>query len=68
MEKGKLHSRGGVFFLPEGEKLPKLYTENEMKKHNAVYIRPYLFDFIAEYPTAHICRSCSKIVIDYVDH
>ena len=32
MEKGKLRSKGGVFFLPDGEKSPKLYTENEMKK------------------------------------
>ncbi len=34
MEKGELRSRGGVFFLPEGEESPKLYTENQMKKHN----------------------------------
>ena len=27
MEKGTLQSRGGVFFLPDGESLPKLYTE-----------------------------------------
>ena len=30
MELGKLRSRGGVFFLPDGEKTPKLYTQKQM--------------------------------------
>ena len=64
MEKGELRSRGGVYFLPDGEKIPLLYTEHEMKKRNAVYLPPYMLSNF-EYPTAHICRSCSKIVIDY---
>ena len=65
MEKGALRSKGGVFFLPDGEKLPLLYTERQMEKRNAVYLPPYMIEFPPEYPTAHICRSCSKIVIDY---
>ena len=66
MEKGKLYSRGGVFFLPEGDKLPLFYTEHEMKKHNAVYLPPYLTILDRpEFPTAYICRQCSKIVIEY---
>ena len=65
MEKGKLRSKGGVYFLPDGEKIPLLYTEHEMKKHNAVYLPPYMMAHPPEYPTAYICRSCSKIVIDY---
>jgi hypothetical protein len=64
MEKGQLRSRGGVYFLPDGEKTPLLYTDREMKKHNAVYLPPYMLGGV-EYPTAHICRSCSKIVINY---
>lgn len=36
-----------------------------MKKHNAVYLPPYMTSIVAEYPTAYICRLCSKIVIDY---
>ena len=64
MEKGKLRSRGGVFFLPDGEALPKLFTEKEMEKHHAVYLPPYL-SAPSEFPTAYICRACSKIVIDY---
>lgn len=65
MEKGQLRSRGGVYFLPDGEKKPLLYTEQEMKKHNAIYLPPYMTSAHPEYPTAYICRRCSKIVIDY---
>lgn len=65
MERGELRSRGGVFFLPEGETLPKLYTRRLMEKHRAVYLPPYMLEVVAEYPTAYLCRGCSKIVIDY---
>lgn len=65
MEKGVLRSRGGVFFLPDGENLPKLYTEKEMKKHNAIYMPPYVLERKAVYPTAYACRTCSKIVIEF---
>lgn len=64
MDKGKLRSKGGVYFLPDGEKTPLLYTEQEMKKRNAVYLPPYMVG-PAEYPTAYICRVCSKIMIYY---
>ena len=64
MEEGELRSRGGVFFLPEGEGLPKLYTSREMEKHRAVYLPPYALRVKAEYPAARICRQCSKIVVD----
>ena len=65
MDKGTLRSKGGVYFLPDGEKVPLLYTEREMKKRNAVYLPPYMTAYPPEHPAAHICRSCSKIVIDY---
>ena len=39
MERGELRSRGGVFFLPEGETLPKLYTRRLMEKHRACTCR-----------------------------
>ena len=51
--------------LPEGEGLPKLYTRREMEKHRAVYLPPYALRWRADYPAAQICRSCSKIVVDY---
>lgn len=65
MEKGELRSKGGVYYLPDGEKIPLLYTEREMKKRNAVYLPPYMTAHPPVYPTAYICRSCSKIMIDY---
>jgi len=65
MEKGQLRSRGGVYFLPDGEKEPKLYTEREMKKHKAVHLPPYMTSTHPEHPSAYICRLCSKIMIDY---
>ena len=63
--KGTLRSRGGNYFLPDGEKIPLLYTEHEMQKRNAVYLPPYQFAVPAEYPTAYLCRACSKIIIEY---
>ena len=64
MDLGELRSKGGVYFLPEGEKTPLLYTAREMKKRNAVYLPPYMLGDLV-YPKAYICRQCSKIVIDY---
>lgn len=42
MEQGKLRSRGGLFFLPEGEGLPKLYTRaGNGKAQGSLFARPY---------------------------
>ena len=65
MQRGQLRSRGGLFFLPDGSMTPKLYTESEMRKANAVYLPPYMLSLSVSYPTAYICRSCSKIVVEY---
>ena len=65
MERGQLRSRGGVFFLPDGEGMPLLYTNREMSKHRCVYLPPYMLSVPAEYPIAYICRSCRKIVLEY---
>ena len=64
MELGKLRSRGGVFFLPNGEKTPKLYTHKEMAKHRAVSFPPFVLDFFPEYPDAYVCRNCRKLIMD----
>ena len=66
MESGKLRSKGGVFFLPDGEKMPKLYTQKEMNKHSAVLFPPFVSDALPEYPNAHLCRSCKKLIMDFV--
>ena len=65
MERGELRSRGEMFFLPEGESTPKLYTQSEMNKHRAIYLPPYMLDVKAEFPTAYVCRACSKIIVEY---
>lgn len=64
METGTLRSRGGVFFLPDGENLPKLYTAKEMKKHRAIPFPPFLSDAFVEYPNACVCRECKKLIMD----
>jgi len=66
MEFGKLISRGGVFFLPDGEKLPKLYSEKELSRHSAISFPPYLLQASPEYPAAYICRACKKLIMDFV--
>lgn len=65
MEPGQLRSRGGVFFLPDGESLPKLYSEKEMDRHKAISFPPYLFQAKSEFPAAYVCRKCGKIIMDF---
>ena len=65
MERGSLRSRGGVYFLPECEKIPKLYLDSQFKKHNAVPLPPYWYSTSVEFPEAWICRNCHRIVIEY---
>lgn len=65
MDEGEVRSKGRMYFLPTGETEPILYTEKEMEKRKAVYIHTNKESIWAEYPNAHICRQCSKIVIDY---
>ncbi len=64
MEKGTIRSRGGVYFLPDGETMPKLYSEREMSKHRAISLPPYLLQTIPEFPTAYACRECAKMIVD----
>jgi len=65
MERGKLKSRGGMFFLPDGETMPKLYINAEFEKHRAISFPPHLLDIKLEYPTAYVCRTCGKIIMDF---
>jgi len=66
MTKGTLRSRGGDYFLPDGEKVPKLYTAKSMTKCNAIPLRPYFFNMsaVVDKPVAYACRDCQKIIID----
>lgn len=63
MERGELHSRGGVFFLPDGEAMPRLYTDKEMKKHNAIAFPPYILGDKA-FPITYVCKNCRKLIIN----
>ncbi len=69
LESGTLRSRGGNYFLPEGVSPCKIsfYTEKFIRKANAVALPPSPYDVSAqpEWPAAHCCRSCKKIIIDY---
>ncbi len=65
MKIGKLHSRGGVYFLPVGEKTPTLYTRKAMSKHRAILLPPFVsFASSPEYPNAYVCRQCKKLMMD----
>ena len=65
MEIGKLRSRGGVYFLPDGEKSPMLYTRKAMSKHRAILLPPFVsFAASPEYPNAYVCRQCKKLIMD----
>ncbi len=63
MEHGELHSKGGVFFLPDGETMPMLYSEKEMKKHNAIAFPPFVFGN-KTFSEVHVCRECKKLIMD----
>lgn len=64
MEPGTLYSRGGTFFLPDGESFPKLYTKSSMDKKRAVILGQHspVFGQIAP-AQAHICRHCKRIIL-----
>ncbi len=64
---GALHSRGGVYFLPEGEKAPALYTEASLDRRGAVPLppSPWSLSLTPEWPAAYTCYACQKIILPY---
>lgn len=66
MVRGEMKSRGGNYFLPEGHKIPGLYSEGSMKEVGAFILLPKSSDtsFHHYFPTAHLCENCNKIIID----
>lgn len=66
IEKGAFRSRGGNYFLPDGEKTPSLYSEKAMAKRRAVSLPP---DFLSlgtpQWPNAFLCRNCKIMIIPY---
>ncbi len=69
LEAGTFRSRGGNYFLPEGERTPLLYTKSSMNKRRAVPVEPFLFASAlpasGASPEAYVCRRCHKIIIPY---
>lgn len=45
LEQGTFHSRGGNYFLPNGEKTPSFYTEKAMEKRKAILLPPDPFQW-----------------------
>ena len=62
MTQGIMRGRGGNFILPEGERSPLLYTQKQMKKHNAILLTPVVEP---SYPQVYACTACRKIVWPY---
>lgn len=67
LEPGTFHSRGSNYYLPDGEKLPSLYSEEALKKRNAIALppSPYSFEIKPKVPAAFACRHCGYILIPY---
>ena len=64
LEHGTFRSRGGNYFLPDGNKTPNFFTIQSMKRKNAIMLPPYPIGD-ASMPEAYVCRGCQKIIIPY---
>lgn len=65
LEKGELRSRGGVYFLPEGQKTPTWAIESSYEKRRAISVPPFPLDHPIRFPFAMACRNCGVIILDY---
>lgn len=52
--------------MPDGEKMPVLFTEKSMSKNRAILLPPDIVsDGNVQFPVAYVCRICEKIIITY---
>ena len=67
MEKGTLHSRGGNYFLPDGESASGISfpAKQYFKKSRAISLPPGPWELSPTWPVAYCCRSCQKLIIEY---
>ena len=65
LEKGTLRHRGSGYFLPEGEKLPSLYTSSELNRRSAIPLPPSPYTLGKDPCVAYVCRSCRFLLIPY---
>lgn len=58
MEQGRLrHPTGPVYFLPEGEKPVRLFSEKNFEKKRTMQVPE------GAWPVAYCCRTCELIVV-----
>ena len=67
MSQGILGGRGYNFFLPKGEKYPKLLSNKILEKKHATLLPPdeYGSCDCAGWPVAFWCHECKMLVADY---
>ena len=65
MNKGKISARagGGLFWLPEGEKVKFIVSNHIIKKHNGIVLVDCNETQISH--AAYVCTECRKITMDY---
>ena len=69
MQPGILCGRGDNYFLPEGEKRPKLTSNRILEKKHAVLLPPESFGlpFCESWPAAFWCAHCRLLIADYCE-
>ncbi len=65
LEEGTLRSRGGNFFLPKYESVPRLYSKRKMKEKKAIHLPPDFLALSPQWPHAYVCRNCQIMIIPY---
>ena len=65
LEKGKLYSRGSMYFSPENSKIPSFYTERSMRKANAIPFPPFPLGVDRNFPQSYVCRKCHVFLMEY---
>ena len=70
LEKGTLQSRGGNYFLPDGQPPSRIsfYTSGYLAKVNAIALPPDPYGGLLDapqWPQGCVCRKCRKIILTY---
>ena len=67
MQQGKLRTRGDNYFVPNGCKVPVLYTKGSIEKAGAILVSPDCNSAIYEenWQTAFLCSGCRKVIADF---
>lgn len=65
LERGTLRSRGGEYFLPDGEKQPAWFTRKSMEQAGAVALTRNPALTHQGWPTAYCCRQCRKLIVPF---